>query len=428
MMRIAGARSAEQPGIMGSKRLLTPTSRNRYMKMGKGRGFRTTAIFLLSALVLSGCGAGTKKAKDSAPLMPALDTNKDTGPVKIGLIAIVTGEKEEFGKSLWVSAEMAAEKINEEGGVLGRQIELVKRDSQGESKKAVEIAREMAADEEITAVIGPMMSGEAIACAPIFEEAGMIELAPLANHPDYALMGAHMFTLAASQTAEFPPIVEKQVKGFHKAKRVGVMYTSTEWGVSSLNEFEAACKEGGVDIVCIESIPGQEADFTSSIMKVRQTNPELLMIISHQIECAALLRQLKETGWEIPVAVSSTNYSDQVLQLAGDAAEGITSITAFFLSEEDGETWQYAQEFEKRTGYMPTVHGAFSYDAVGILCDGIRRAGSTDREAVFQALKATDHYEGIAGSCKFTQDGYVDRDFQVVQVEKGKWVLRTIPE
>ncbi len=392
------------------------------------RELRKAFALLGIALLLAGCGEGAGTVKDNVPQMSVPDEPGETRPIKIGLIVTVTGEKEEFGKSLWVSAEMAVEKINKEGGVLGRQIELVQRDSRAESKRAVEIAREMAADEDITAVIGPMMSGEAIACAPIFEEAGMIELAPLANHPDYASMGAHMFTLAASQTAEFPPIVEKQVKGFHKAKRVGVMYTSTEWGVSSLNEFESACRERGVDIVCIESIHGQETDFNSSIMKVRQTNPELLVIISHQIECAALLRQIKETGWEIPIAVSSTNYSDQVLQLAGEAAEGITSITAFFLSEEDSDAWEYAQEFKKRAGYIPTVHGVFSYDAVGVLCDAIRRAGSTYREAVFEALKTTENYEGIAGLRRFTQEGYVDRDFQVVQVENGRWVLRTIPE
>ena len=83
----------------------------------------------------------------------------------------------------------------------------------------------------------------------------------------------------------------------------------------------------------------------------------------------------------------------------------------------------YAQEFEKQAGYAPTVHGAFFYDAACVLCDAIERAGSADRQAVYEALRTTDGYEGFAGVYKFTEEGYVDRDFQVVKVEKGKWIL-----
>lgn len=348
--------------------------------------------------------------------------DKSTEPVKIGMIAPVTGEKAEFGKSMWMSIEMAVDEVNAAGGVLGRQVELVTMDSKAQPKAAVEAAEALVQDDSIVAVLGPMMSGEAIACAPVFEDAGIIELAPVANHPDYAAMGDYMFTMAASQIEEYPAMVEKQIKGFHHADSVGVLYVATDYGVSCYNQFEASCKEQSVQITDAESFLDLEKDFTNLLLKVRQTNPQLLVIVSQQIECAAILKQVKELGWDIPIAVISTNYSDQTLQLAGDATEGITSITAFFVSEDDPAVWEYAQKFEERAGYEPTVHGILSYDAAGVLCDAINRAGSTDRRQVLEALKATDGWKGLAGEYRFTPDGYVRRNFEVLQVVDGEWV------
>ncbi len=380
---------------------------------------------LVLGMFLSGCSGKTDEGKIDAVKTEASDAWKEAEIIKIGMIAPLTGEKAEFGKSMWISVEMAVDAINAEGGVLGRQVEVVKMDSKAEPKEAVEAAKKLVQDDEIVAVIGPMMSGEAIACAPVFEEAKVIELAAVANHSGYVDMGDYMFTLASSQKSEFPAMVEKQIRGYHHAQKVGVAYVLTDFGVSCFDEFSASCKEQGVSILAAESFPDAEKDFTALLTKIRQTNPELMVVLSQQIECAAILCQIREMGWDIPIAVLSTDYSDQTLQLAGEAAEGITSNTVFFMSEDNPDAWAYAQEFEKLAGYAPTVHGAFFYDAVGVLCDAIERAGTADRQAVFQALKTTDGYEGFIGPYRFTEEGYVEREYQVLKVQDGKWVVWT---
>lgn len=124
--------------------------------------------------LLAACGSTASSTADAGTSTNASSetaTTETTGDtIRIGGITAVTGDKAEMGESFWRSWELAIEKVNENGGVLGKQVELVLEDSKGDSKEAVELTKKMGDDESIVGVLGPMTSSEAIACAPIFEE------------------------------------------------------------------------------------------------------------------------------------------------------------------------------------------------------------------------------------------------------------------
>lgn len=403
---------------------------------------KTIALALAAAMTasaLTGCGSGGKS--ETAQTTPAASETKaeagtqapDGGqadnapsgdPIRIGGIAPVTGDKAEMGESFWRSWQLAIDKVNGEGGVLGRPVELVLEDSKADPKEAVELTKKMGDNEDICAVLGPMASSEAIACAPVFEEYSMVELSPCASNNQYAPMSDYAFTLAGKMDAEMPYLIERGVHEYLNAKSVAVIWVNDDWGSSAYQSTEEGCSQYGIEITDNESFVSGEKDFTAILTKIRQTNPEYLLLITQAADGALILNQVKSMGWEIPVIGAGAMYSDQVILLAGDAAENLVASAAFFLSEDDPVAWDYATRFSEGAGFYPTIHGPLSYDAALLLCAAIEKAGTTDRQAVRDALMETTDadVEGLlAGPYSFTEDGDIIRAYCLVKIQDGKW-------
>lgn len=357
----------------------------------------------------------------------AAETSGDT--IRIGGITAVTGDKAEMGESFWRSWQLAIEKVNENGGVLGKQVELVLEDSKADPKEAVELTKKMGDDDTICGVLGPMTSSEAIACAPVFEEYTMVELSPCASNNQYAPMSDYAFTVAGKMDAEQPYLVERGAHEFLNAKSIGVIWANDDWGASAFESTKEGCEEYGIEITDDESFVAGEKDFTAILTKIRQTNPEYLMLITQAADGALVLNQLQAMGWDIPVIGAGAMYSDQVILLSGEASEGLVASAAFFLSEDDPEAWDYATKFYEGAGFYPTIHGPLSYDAALLLCAAIEKAGTTDRQAVRDALAGITDADVealwgdvlLAGPYEFTEDEDIIRAYCLVQVQDGKW-------
>lgn len=388
----------------------------------------------MSASLLAGCGgtsdstgSGAAASTNASSETAAAETSGDT--IRIGGITAVTGDKAEMGESFWRSWELAIEKVNENGGVLGKQVELVLEDSKADPKEAVELTKKMGDDESIAAVLGPMTSSEAIACAPVFEEYTMVELSPCASNNQYAPMSDYAFTVAGKMDAEQPYLVERGAYEFLGAKSIGVIWSNDDWGASAFESTKEGCEEYGIEITDDESFVAGEKDFTAILTKIRQTNPEYLMLITQAADGALVLNQLEAMGWDIPVIGAGAMYSDQVILLSGEASEGLVASAAFFLSEEDPEAWDYATKFYEGAGFYPTIHGPLSYDAALLLCAAIEKAGTTDRQAVRDALAGITDADVealwgdvlLAGPYEFTEDEDIIRAYCLVQVVDGKW-------
>ena len=385
-------------------------------------------LTLTMVLSLAACGGNS-----STPSTPSEDgtqsdaANSDT--IKIGYVSDLTGATALWGTAGQYGAELAIKQVNENGGVLGKKVELVLEDSKGEPKEAVELAKKMGDDESIVGVLGPMTSSEAIACAPVFEEYTMVELSPCASNNQYAPMSDYAFTVAGKMEAEQPYLVERGAYEYLNAKSIGVIWVNDDWGASAFESTKEGCEEYGIEITDDESFVSGEKDFTAILTKIRQTNPEYLMLVTQAADGALILKQLEAMGWDIPVIGAGAMYSDQVILLAGEAAEGLVISAGFFLSEEDEIAWDYATKFYEGAGFYPTTHGPLSYDAALLLCAAIEKAGTTDRQAVRDALAGITDADVqalwgdvlLAGPYEFTEDEDIIRAYCLLKIVDGKW-------
>lgn len=344
--------------------------------------------------------------------------------IKIGLSTPITGNYAEFGENFKYSADMAVAKINADGGLLGKKVELVVMDSKGDPKESALIAQKFVEDPEIVAQVGDFTSTSCMAAAPIYERGGLVQLSPTASHPDFAPSGKYMFSIVGSQKAESPFNAEYMAKEYLGLKKVGVVYINNDYGKITMETFVEAAKKAGLEITGVELFMEAERDFGAILNKIRQTNPDGLHIVCHYNEAAAVCRQIRKIGWKTKMFSPSAIFSANMINLGGAAAEGIASSTYFALEDPDPKVQSYIAAFEKVAKRKPNLHAANAYDCVLMLADAIRTAGSTDRAAVRDALAKTTDFDGVTGKITFSPDGDVDRKFKIMVIEDGKWVVK----
>ena len=369
---------------------------------------KKTGFMLLAALALLASGA----------VAFAADT------VRIGLSAPITGNYAEYGENFKYSVTMAAEKINAAGGLLGKKVEIVVMDSKGDPKEAALIAQKFVQDSSIAAEIGDFTSTACLAAAPIYERAKMVQLSPTASHPDFAKSREYMFGIVGTQDAEGPFNVKYIAQEYMALKNVAVIYINNDWGHVTKDRFVKAAEKFNLKVTGEQPFMESEKDYAAILNKLRQANPDGLCVAAMYNEASLIARQIRKMGWNVKLLAPSSVFSAKLIELGGEAVEGIVTNTFFALEDKDPAVQGFIAEFEKVAGRKPNLHAACAYDSMMMLADAIKRANSADRTAIRNALAETKDFSGITGKLTFTKVGDIERKYKVMVVEKGQWVVK----
>lgn len=343
--------------------------------------------------------------------------------VRIGLSAPITGNYAEYGQNFQVSVQMAADKINAEGGLRGKKVEIVVMDSKGDPREAAIIAQKFVDDQSIVAEIGDFTSTACLAAAPIYERGGLVQLSPTASHPDFAPAGEYMFGIVGTQDAEGPFNVKTLAQEYMGLKSAAVIYINNDWGVVTRDRFVKAAKANGLKITAEQPFMEGEKDYSAILTKLRQSNPEGLHIVAMYTEAALIARQVQKMGWKVKLFAPSSVFSSKLLELGGDAVEGLVTNNFFVLTDPNPAVQAYIKEFEKRAKRFPNLHAACAYDSMMLVANAIKKAGF-DRSAIRDALAETKNFRGVTGPITFTKVGDVVRAYKILVVEKGEFVIK----
>lgn len=351
---------------------------------------------------------------------------EDSDVYKFSVLAPITGEYAEYGKGFEVATQMAADEINEAGGVNGKNIELKVYDTKADPTESADIARRVAEEKDVLAVIGDFSSSAAMANAPILGEAGLVQLSPTASHTDYAQMNEYMFSIMGRQDGEGPFFSTYLLQKYSGAKDVGVIYINDDWGQSAHDNFMSQANEDNLNIVSEESYGGGEKDFTSLLTKVKDKNPDTLALLMHANDVAIIANQVNQMGWDVKLTALGPGTSMQIIELAKDNVEGLLLSTPFHISEENEEAWAWSEEFKERAGFEPTVHPAVAYDTVYLLKAAIENIdGDVTRDSIRDELQGLEDFVGLTGPITFNEDGDITRKYLIMEIEDGKFVQKT---
>ena len=367
---------------------------------------------VLCAGALAGCGANSNSA--NAATSGAQDT------VTLAVVSPVTGDSAEYGIHFNVGAQMAADKINEAGGINGKQVVLKSFDSKNDAKEAAEVARLICQDKTILATIGDFSSTCCMATAPIYEENKTVQISPSAGLIDFPRVGPYNFSTTGVQENDGGFLMNRVINEKMGAKSVAIVYTNNDYGLNMLSYMTQEAEADGVVITDTEAIASGEKDFTAIVSKMRQTEPEAVAIVGSYNEVANCVKQIRQVGWDVPVAISGSALTDQLVELLGDDVNGIYSNIAFVASDNTPETKEFNEEFTKRANMPPSFHSISTYDTVMLVCDAAIKCGDNlNRETLKDAIQSYKGFDGLMGPFEFTEDGAVYRGYKVVQYQDG---------
>jgi len=332
-------------------------------------------------------------------LMPlvscAPSTPKTTEPIKIGFFSPTTGFAAADGTSALNAANLAVKFINDEGGVNGRQLELVYYDDAAKPDQAASIARKLIEQDKVVAGISGSYSGATRAAAPVFQEAGLPMIAGYAIHPEITKTGDKIFRVGTLATVQ-GRVGGELIGNVLKAKKVAILTIDNDFGVSLTEGFKSRAQELGLEIVLEEKYPLGETEFRPIIGKIKAAAPDVVYATGYYNEAANLVSQAEEEGLGVQIIGQEGYDSPKFVELGGAATEGVIITTDLNRDSDRPMTKKFLEEYKKAYDEDADMVGASAFDAVQVLAYAMKTAGGTDPAAITTAIAGLKDFEDCA--------------------------------
>ena len=393
------------------------------------KGFiKYSLVMMMLAGALAGCTQGNGQStgvSQNTTNAQAGGTNAQNGEgvIKIAVAAPMTGDNSEYGIGFTNAAKLMVDQWNAEGGVLGKQIEIVPYDDKNTSEEATTIAQKIVSDGDISGVIGHFSSGVCMTAAPIYQENNIIEISPSASHPDYSKIGNYIFRNNTVISKEGAASVDIAVHDLGK-KNIGIISIMTDWGTNTsgiIKDLITDLNDPNVKVVAHEEVMEGSDDYTPAITKLNEAGADVVICCGMYNLVAPVAKQYKNINPDIAIVGFSNAYSQQLIQLGGESIDGVCFPVIFFSESDDPDVKAYVDKFTQAYGSAPSALTSQAYDSVGVLLTAIKEAGTTDSAAVRDKLNEIS-YKGVTGNIKFDEQGDVDKQFNKVTIQDGKFV------
>lgn len=345
------------------------------------------------------------------------------GAVRIAVAAPMTGDHAQYGLGFFQAALLQAEAWNEAGGVLGREVEIVQFDDQSSIEEGAAIAERIAADPSIIGVVGHFSSGVAMTASPTYNENQIINISPSASHPDFGVDQEFIFrnnTVIQVEAAAGLDIAAEL--GYTE---IGILSIMTDWGEStSTIVTELIEAHPTLNLVSHQEVLEGTIDYSPAITALHNAGAEVIICVSMYNTLAPFTTQYQTVNPDIQVIGFSNAYTHNLIELGGDAVEGVRFPVTFFAGSPSEHVQSFVSRYIERFGESPSALTAQAYDSVGMILQAVEEAGGTEsRQAIRDALAAIAYY-GVVGQppTRFTPDGDVVREFTRVMIQNGAFV------
>lgn len=393
---------------------------------------------VIAAMTVSGCSSsssapasGTAETKTETAASAdggsaAADVTAAVDTIKFGLVAPLSGDNGAYGTKQEKGYELALEEINAAGGVLGAKLELETYDDGGDASTAANGAQKFADDDSIMAIGGSCLTSCTAAMLPITGDAEMAQLVVSSSAKSLTGISDYFFRMAVQDAAVGPQIANQFTK-MGKTKAV-TMYCNNDYGSGLKDSFNAQFEANGGQI--LNSIPYQatDQDFAAILTTVKSLDPDCIALCGTTTDGALIIKQARQMGIEAEIMGQPGLYSQNVIDIAGDASEGLLCSGVFVADGADEKGQEFVTKYgEKYNGEVPDGFAALAYDQMYVLADAAERAmeandGELTRQTLAEALKETN-YEGVTGTVNFDENGDWVRDYLTLTVKDGKYVL-----
>lgn len=342
-------------------------------------------------------------------------------PIKIGEYASLTGKEAGFGQTSHHGVVLALEEINAVGGVLGRPLELAYEDNQTKSGESATAAKKLISRDKVVALIGEVSSGRSLEAAPIAQASHIPMIAPAATNPKVTQVGDYVFRVCFIDPFQ-GTVMAKFAKDEIHAKKVAVLSSvSNAYSLGLAKFFKETFLAGGGTIATEKNFSEGDKDFRAQLTAVKASGADAVFVPGYYTESALIVRQARDLGITVPFFGGDGWEDEQLLSIGGEAMNGCFYSTHFSAENTDAAVGSFVKKYKARwNNEIPGAFSALGYDAVYVLADAIKRAGTTDGAKLRDALAATKNFPGASGITTLDKDRNASKAATIIAIKGGK--------
>ncbi|NJD62523.1 MAG: branched-chain amino acid ABC transporter substrate-binding protein [Deltaproteobacteria bacterium] len=378
------------------------------------RTIRLAGIAAMLAFSLVFLGAGKNASKPAVPpkaKAPVIDA-------RIGVISILTGQGSGYGEAITNGFKLARDEINAKGAV---RIQLVIEDSSGKQEQALAAAQKLINSEQVAAILGPTLSTEMKVAGPEANASGVPIMGTSTTAAGITQIGKYVFRNSLPESLAIPASVRMAVKKYN-IRKVALLYGNDDvFTKSGFDTMKKMAEDLKLSILTIETFQKGQSDYKAQLTKIKGLNPDAVFCSALYEEGAVILSQARKMGIKVPFVGGNGFNSPKVIEIAKDAAEGLVVATPWFADKNDPKVKAFVARYRKAYGKTPDQFAAQAYDALYIMAEALRKAGTSDRAKLRDALAGIRNFDGVLGRFSFDAERDVVMEPVVLIIKNGRF-------
>jgi branched-chain amino acid transport system substrate-binding protein len=340
--------------------------------------------------------------------------------ILIGEYGSLTGGTATFGTSTDEGVHLAMDQINAAGGVLGQPLRVIVEDDQSKPEAAVTAVQKLISEDRVVAVIGEVASSRSLAAAPICQRNHIPMLSPSSTNPKVTQVGNFIFRacfIDPFQGAAMANFAMKNDLG-PKARKFAILYdVKNDYSVGLRQFFTETVKANGGQIVADESYGEGDIDFKAQLTNIEKASPDAIYVPGYYTEVGLICRQARDLGITVPLMGGDGWDSDKTFEIGREAVNGCFFTNHYSPDEDSPRVKDFVAKFQAKYSAVPDAMAILGYDAMGMMADAIKRAGSTDGRAIRDALAHTQDYPGASGQITMDRHRNAEKPIVILKVE-----------
>ncbi len=326
-------------------------------------------------------------------------------PIKVGLVAALSGQSAKSGEALTRGLTVAIEEINAQGGVLGRPLRLVRRDDESNPSKGMLAARELIQREKVSVLFGGLDTPVSLAIVPLANQMKVPFMGVWAAGTKITENGAsdnYVFRVSAVDELVDEALVEYGATRMGM-KKPGMILINNPWGESNEAGFKRALEKRGMDYAGVERIEDSDLDVVPQLTRLKNAGTDTLLMVGNVGPSAQVVKSLDRMGWDVPVVSHWGPAGGRFGELAGPNADRVHFVQTYvFTDDSDAKGTALLEALKKRypeikslADVTPAVGIANAYDALHLTALAIEKAGSTEGTKIRDGFYAIEQYDGL---------------------------------
>ncbi len=346
-------------------------------------------------------------------------------PIKIGVLMGLTGPWASIDGPAWNGIKLAIKQINDQGGLLGRQIEATVIDTKGNEAETTAAAHRLVDVEHVAAVLGYTDTHWVLTAGPIIQKAGIPFITPGATYPLIPeRVGA--FLACFGDNVQAAAMAEYAYNSLGLRNIAIWQDIKVDYSVAVTKYFKNAFEHLGGKIAYVDTFQTEDKDFSALIARLKSTKGVDGVYIGAIPDNAGLIvKQIRQAGVKIPILGEDGFDTPLLVKVGGKYAEGVLFTTHTSLESKDPRIVKFVNDYKAMFGHSPeNAFAALGYDAMRVLAQAIKNAGTDNPAKITEALENIHGFQGVTGEISYSPGHRVpQKGVAIIKIVNGKYKL-----